>query len=250
MIFMCAAECRNPRGSGSLSLLRCSRDENSHVPSVRQHAGEMLSLARVRGPDAMHRLIVGGQRSGKSRHAEKLANAWLRAAPGRQVTVVATALAADDEMRARIEHHRQTRPDRFATVEAPLALAHALREHAAPGRLLIVDCLTLWLTNWLMPASGTPDAGGWQTEQAQLVSVLGGLASPVVFVSNEVGWGIVPMSREVRAYVDELGRLNQTVTRCCSKLTLMVAGQAWTRAVVADNEDDNEHDNGDDSGVE
>ena len=196
----------------------------------------MLSPTRLHAAYAMHRLIVGGQRSGKSRHAEALAQAWLRAAPGRHVTVVATALAADDEMRARIEHHRQTRPPAFATVEAPLALAQALREQAAPGRLLIVDCLTLWLTNWLMPASGAPDASGWQTEQAQLVSVLRDLASPVVFVSNEVGWGIVPMSREVRGYVDELGRLNQTVTRCCSKLTLMVAGQPWTRAVTDEND--------------
>lgn len=180
----------------------------------------------------MHRLIVGGQRSGKSRHAEALGQAWLRASADHGVTVVATALAADDEMRERIERHRQARPAGFDTVEAPLGLAAALRERASPQRLLIVDCLTLWLTNWLMPVGGMSQAAAWRDECEALLGMLGGLPSPVVFVSNEVGWGIVPLSREVREYVDELGRLNQAVAQRCSKLTLMVAGQAWTREVA------------------
>ena len=83
-----------------------------------------------------------------------------------------------------------------------------------------------------MPADGQPHSGTWIDERDALLHVLGGLPSPVVFVSNEVGWGIVPLSREVREYVDELGRLNQAVARRCSKLTLMVAGQAWTREVT------------------
>jgi adenosylcobinamide kinase/adenosylcobinamide-phosphate guanylyltransferase len=178
-----------------------------------------------------HHLIVGGQRSGKSRHAERLALAWLREQPGRSVAVVATAQAGDDEMRARIARHQADRPAGFETVAAPLALTAALRAAAAPGRLLLVDCLTLWLTNWLMPMDGPADGAGWQAECQDLVDTLPTLASPVLFVSNEVGWGVVPLSREVRDYVDELGRLNQRVAGACAQLTLMVAGQPWTRPV-------------------
>lgn len=112
---------------------------------------------------AAHELIVGGQRSGKSRRAEGLALRW-QAAGGR-VAVIATALAADDEMRARIAHHRATRPAGFGTVEAPLALAAALRQADGANTLIVVDCLTLWLVNWLMPAGGAPDAPGWQAER-------------------------------------------------------------------------------------
>lgn len=180
--------------------------------------------------DASHHLIVGGQRSGKSREAERLALAWQRA--GGAVTVVATALAFDAEMRERIARHRADRPAGFATVEAPLALTAALlREAAVPGRLLLVDCLTLWLTNWLMPMEGEPDLAAWETERQALLEALPALPAPVVFVSNEVGWGVSPMTREARFYVDELGRLNQAVAQRCQDLTLMVAGQAWTRAV-------------------
>ncbi|HEY8880640.1 MAG TPA: bifunctional adenosylcobinamide kinase/adenosylcobinamide-phosphate guanylyltransferase [Roseateles sp.] len=185
---------------------------------------------------AAHHLIVGGQRSGKSRHAEKLAQAWLRADAGHTVTVVATALAFDAEMQARIAQHRADRPAGFATIEAPLALTAALRDAAAPGRLLLVDCLTLWLTNWLMPMDGAPDLPGWQSERQALLDALPLLPSPVLFVSNEVGWGVSPMTREARFYVDELGRLNQAVARRCQHLTLMVAGQAWTRTVEKEEE--------------
>ncbi|MCE4537901.1 bifunctional adenosylcobinamide kinase/adenosylcobinamide-phosphate guanylyltransferase [Pelomonas sp. P7] len=178
---------------------------------------------------AAHQLIVGGQRSGKSRRAEALARRW----PGR-VVVVATALAADEEMRERIARHRAMRPAGFETVEAPLALAATLRQADDAGTLLVVDCLTLWLVNWLMPAAGPVgpvDEAGWAAERAALLELLPRLASPVVFVSNEVGWGVSPLGREARHYVDELGRLNQDVARRCATLTLMVAGQAWTRPV-------------------
>ncbi|MEY2891927.1 MAG: hypothetical protein RJA98_1835 [Pseudomonadota bacterium] len=182
-----------------------------------------------------HHLIVGGQRSGKSRQAERLAQAWLRADPTHEVTVVATALALDDEMRARIQRHRDERPAGFATVEAPLQLAAALQAAAHPQRLLLVDCLTLWLTNWLMPA-GEPDATGWAAAKQALLDVLPTLPSPVLFVSNEIGWGVVPMGRAMRAFVDELGGLNQAVAGRCGQLTLMVAGQAWTRDVMMSSE--------------
>ncbi|KQW42882.1 MULTISPECIES: bifunctional adenosylcobinamide kinase/adenosylcobinamide-phosphate guanylyltransferase [unclassified Roseateles] len=173
-----------------------------------------------------HELIVGGQRSGKSRQAERLALRW----PGR-VVVVATALAADEEMRARIDHHRAARPTRFDTIEAPLHLGAALRQTDDAGTLVVVDCLTLWLVNWLMPMHSAPDAAGWQAERTALLALLPRLASRVVFVSNEVGWGVSPLGREVRHYVDELGRLNQDIASLCGRLTLMVAGRAWTRPI-------------------
>ncbi|MCV2365722.1 bifunctional adenosylcobinamide kinase/adenosylcobinamide-phosphate guanylyltransferase [Paucibacter sp. DJ1R-11] len=180
---------------------------------------------------AQHQLIVGGQRSGKSRHAEELALRWQAASPAHEVCVLATALAWDEEMRQRIARHQADRPAGFTTVEVPMSLSRALRAQSAPGRLLLVDCLTLWLTNWLMPMDGRPDRAGWAAEQAALLDCLPGLVSPVIFVSNEVGWGISPLGPEVRDFVDELGRLNQAVARRCQDLTLMVAGQAWTRPV-------------------
>ena len=176
-----------------------------------------------------HHLIVGGQRSGKSRHAEQLARSWLAASDQHTVTVVATAVAWDDEMRARIAKHQTDRPIGMLTLEAPLHLTRALCDQAQAGRLLLVDCLTLWLTNWLMPADGQPDWPAWRLEREALLSALTTLPSPVVFVSNEVGWGVIPMLSEVRAFVDELGWLNQAVAERCGQLTLMVAGQPWTR---------------------
>ena len=174
-----------------------------------------------------HHLIVGGQRSGKSGHAERTALAC-----GLEVCVVATALAGDQEMAERIAHHRAMRPAAFGTVEAPLSLADTLRAEARPGRLLLVDCLTLWLTNWLIPLQGEPDKAAWEREREALLALLPDLASPLILISNEVGWGVSPMSREARFFVDELGRLNQAVALRCRTLTLMVAGQAWSRAVI------------------
>jgi adenosylcobinamide kinase / adenosylcobinamide-phosphate guanylyltransferase len=110
-------------------------------------------------------------------------------------------------------------------------LSAALAQIDDASTLIVVDCLTLWLTNWLMPAQGAPHPDHWAVERAALLELLPRLASPVVFVSNEVGWGISPLGREVRHFVDELGRLNQDVARRCARLTLMVAGQAWTRPV-------------------
>ena len=184
---------------------------------------------------AIHHLIVGGQRSGKSRHAEALARRWLAGEGGRAVTVIATALAGDEEMSARIARHRADRPPAFETAEVPLHLGLALSTHSAPHRLLVVDCLTLWVTNWLMPIAqpskpSQPEA--WQRAVDDLLVTLPQLPGPVVLVSNEVGWGVSPMGREVRHFVDELGRLNQAAADRCGQLTLMVAGQPWTREVA------------------
>jgi adenosylcobinamide kinase/adenosylcobinamide-phosphate guanylyltransferase len=184
---------------------------------------------------SLHHLILGGQRSGKSRHAERLAQAWLNGAEGREVAVLATALPSDGEMQARIERHRQDRPVGFITVEESHELGRALHQASVPQRLVVVDCLTLWLTNVLMPAvhgdGGHAPCKAWEVLRSELLSVLPSLPGPVVLVSNEIGWGVIPMGAEVRQFVDELGRLNQDVAQCCGHITLMAAGQSWTRAV-------------------
>lgn len=189
-----------------------------------------MTRARVQ-----HHLIIGGQRSGKSRHAHALARQWQGAAPDRHVTVLATAQALDDEMRVRIERHRRDRHPAFETLEEPLDLAAALERLDDARRLVLVDCLTLWVTNWLMPAGGgaVPDApaASWPQARDALLHVLPRLASPVVLVGNELGWGVLPPSAAVRHFVDEHGRLNQAVAERCARVTLMVAGQPWTREV-------------------
>lgn len=175
-----------------------------------------------------HELILGGARSGKSRTAEQRAAAWLAADPSRRATLVATALPGDDEMAQRIARHRADRAARvpaLGCVEAPVALGQTLRGLAAPGHLLVVDCLTLWLSQWLLPPPGAAmSADVWPLERAAVLEALSDLASPVVLVSNEIGLGVMPMSAEARACVDALGHLHQAVADLCSRVTLMVAG--------------------------
>jgi adenosylcobinamide kinase / adenosylcobinamide-phosphate guanylyltransferase len=175
----------------------------------------------------MHELILGGQRSGKSHCAESRAQAWL-AEPGRSACLIATALAGDDEMRERVARHRLDRAARLpelVTYEEPIELARALRTHSNPRRLIVVDCLTLWLTNLLMPqrGAGVGDAD-WTIARHGVIQALEKAAGPVVLVSNEVGLGIAPLGVEARRFVDELGRLHQCVASVCSSVTLMVAG--------------------------
>jgi adenosylcobinamide kinase/adenosylcobinamide-phosphate guanylyltransferase len=174
-----------------------------------------------------HEFILGGQRSGKSRCAESRAAAWL-AHPGHSAVLIATALPGDDEMRARIAQHQADRARRvqsLSTIEEPRDLARVLREQSAPTRLVVIDCLTLWLTNLLMPMRG--DALG----DAGLASAAGALdealrraPGPVLLVSNEIGLGLAPLTAQARRFVDELGRLHQLVAQSCERVTLMVAG--------------------------
>lgn len=181
--------------------------------------------ARLARPS--HQLLLGGQRSGKSRRAEELAAAWL-ATDGRSACLVATALAGDDEMAARIDRHREDRARRvpgLRTVEAPRALGAEVARQSRADTMVLVDCLTLWLTNLLMPMEGAPvDAAGLETACDELLSALGAAPGPVVLVSNEIGLGLSPMTSEARRFVDELGRLHQRVAACCDRVTLMVAG--------------------------
>lgn len=177
-------------------------------------------------------LILGGQRSGKSRRAELLARDWLQADPKHQAVLLATAQPWDDEMRARIAKHQVDRAERvpgMQTVEEPLALGECLAQHSTPEKLVVVDCLTLWLTNVLMPADGKSGTEG--DARAPVLSLLGAITQapgPVVLVGNEIGMGVIPMGAEVRAFVDMLGWLNQEVARVCSRVTLMAAGLPLT----------------------
>lgn len=185
-------------------------------------------------------LILGGQKSGKSRRAEDLARLWLWQSPEHHAVLIATAQPWDDEMRERITRHQQDRAERvpgMATVEEPLALGTAIAQHSQPNTLLVVDCLTLWLTNRLMPleaAAGESDTADSKSNMPQapvesnsLALLSGAIAQasgPIVLVSNEIGLGVIPMGREVRAFVDALGRLNQSVAAACARVTLMAAG--------------------------
>ncbi|MFT3816118.1 MAG: bifunctional adenosylcobinamide kinase/adenosylcobinamide-phosphate guanylyltransferase [Rubrivivax sp.] len=173
-----------------------------------------------------HELILGGARSGKSRTAEARAAAWLAADGGRRATLVATALPGDAEMAARIARHRAGRAARvpaLETVESPQALGATLRRLAHPQWLLLVDCLTLWLTQCLLPPPGI-EAPRWPQERDELLAALRDSASPLVLVSNEIGLGVMPLSAEARACIDALSELHQAVAARCHRVTLMVAG--------------------------
>ncbi|MEH6438184.1 bifunctional adenosylcobinamide kinase/adenosylcobinamide-phosphate guanylyltransferase [Massilia sp. DD77] len=172
-------------------------------------------------------LVFGGARSGKSAFAEGLARA-----SGKDVVYVATSRAGDGEMAARIDHHRARRPAHWQTVEEELALAGVLRTWCAPQRLVLVDCLTLWLSN-LMFSDGRdyPEVGEvalpprFHQERAALLEALdAGLAGEVVFVSNEVGMGIVPWGAVSRSFVDEAGRLNQAIAARAQRAVFVAAG--------------------------
>lgn len=162
----------------------------------------------------MRSLILGGARSGKSALAERMA-----LQSGREVVYIATARAGDAEMADRIAHHRARRPSHWLDVEAPMALAQALVEHARSDRLLLVDCLTLWLTNLLL--EGDPR---FAAERDALLDALPRLAGDVVLVGNEVGLGIVPMGELSRRFVDEAGRLHQSLAAQCERVIFVAAG--------------------------
>ena len=171
-------------------------------------------------------LVFGGARSGKSAPAERLA-----AASGTDGVYSATAAAGDEEMSARIAQHRAQRPQHWHTAEEPIALAAALAEWRAPQRLVLVDCLTLWLSN-LMFSDGTqyPEVGmielpaRFHEQRAALLDELAVERGDVVLVSNEVGMGIVPWGAVSRSYADEAGRLNQSVAAVCDRVAFVAAG--------------------------
>ncbi|HFG6862677.1 bifunctional adenosylcobinamide kinase/adenosylcobinamide-phosphate guanylyltransferase [Acinetobacter baumannii] len=163
----------------------------------------------------MLQLILGGARSGKSRLAEQTAISMQLA-----VTYVATAQALDPEMQSRIAHHQNQRPAHWSLVEEPLFLAKTLQKIDRPNQIILVDCLTLWLTNLLL----LEDQNIQQFECEQLLKILPTLESEVILVSNETGLGVVPLGEISRRFVDEAGRLHQALGQIADKVVFCVAG--------------------------
>jgi adenosylcobinamide kinase/adenosylcobinamide-phosphate guanylyltransferase len=160
-------------------------------------------------------LVLGGVRSGKSRYAEGLAGA----AAGRH-TVIATGTAGDKEMTARIAAHRAQRPAHWCVIEEPLHLARALVRSAAPESVIVVDCLTLWLTNLLCHA----DPLLLESEVEALMALLAALPGTQILVGNEVGLGVMPVNELARRYADVAGTVHQRLAAICDHVILMVAG--------------------------
>ncbi len=178
----------------------------------------------------MRELILGGQKSGKTRAAQARAAAWLEG-EGHEAVLIATAQAHDAEMAERIARHRA---DRAASVpgmlthEEPRELARAVAALTAPQRLVVVDCLTLWLTQMAMPLHEEPPAAA-HVEAAvnALVRTITESRGPLVLVSNEIGLGLSPLGADARRFVDQLGMLHQRVAATCERVTLVVAGCEW-----------------------
>ncbi len=166
-------------------------------------------------------LILGGAASGKSAFSESLIESeigghWTGA------LYLATATAGDAEMADKIKRHRDRRGPAWTTVEEPLALADALAEHTQPQRPILVDCLTLWLSNLMFADRDIA------SETSRLIATFPGLTSPVLFVSNEVGGGIVPENALARRFHDEAGRLNQKIAAAADRVYLITAGLPLT----------------------
>lgn len=160
-------------------------------------------------------LILGGVRSGKSRLAERLA-----LESKLPVTYIATATALDEEMFRRIASHQERRPATWQVIEEPIKLARALTTHARPGHFIIVDCLTLWITNLLTDKDTTI----FKSEKEALLSVISTLPSSIILVSNETNLGVTPLGELSRQYCDEAGLLHQELARDCDQVTLTIAG--------------------------
>jgi adenosylcobinamide kinase/adenosylcobinamide-phosphate guanylyltransferase len=163
----------------------------------------------------MKELILGGVRSGKSQLAEVRARD-----SGLEVVYVATARIADDEMQRRILAHRQRRPAHWRTIEEPIALGDTLRAHSAPGRCVLVECLTLWLTNLLC----AQDEALFAREHSALLAALSSMSGNIIMVGNECSLGVMPLGQLTRRFIDEAGRLHQDLAGLCDRVFLTVAG--------------------------
>lgn len=153
-------------------------------------------------------LILGGARSGKSSFAQKLAE-------GRKVLFVATAEALDDEMKARIEEHRRSRPSTWRTLEATARLGKKIAENAGDAEVIIIDCITMLVSNALRDA---------EKEVDELIDCMNKVNADFIVISNEVGLGIVPENKLSREYRDTLGLVNQRLTECADEVFFMIAG--------------------------
>lgn len=164
----------------------------------------------------MKTFVLGGARSGKSRYAEQLAEK-----NHQNVIYIATATADDSEMAERIKRHRRQRPKSWQLIEEPLGLSEVLVQNDVKDCCILVDCLTLWLSNWL--AQENVDI---EQKSADLVETVNHMQAEVILVSNEVGQGVVPMGELSRRFVDESGRLHQQLAQVCDRVVFTVAGLA------------------------
>jgi adenosylcobinamide kinase / adenosylcobinamide-phosphate guanylyltransferase len=170
----------------------------------------------------MRTLLIGGARSGKSALALRWSNER-----SSNVCALVTGTESDPEMAARIAAHRRERPAHWRVREEPVHLGRALREECSPARLLLVDCLTLWVSNCLWPAAEVTegsDHSTWHRERDAFLEALAACSSDVIVVTNEVGTGIVPNNPAARAFRDEQGWLNQAVAAICDEVFFVTAG--------------------------
>ncbi len=158
-------------------------------------------------------LVLGGARSGKSAFSERLAQAT-----GLERHYVATGRAYDDEMRERITRHQDDRGPSWVTHEEPVELVHTLGVIDRPGRVVLIDCLTLWVTNLMMEGEDVA------VRSAELAAKLSGFEARIIFVSNEVGLGIVPDNRMAREFRDHAGRLHQRIAAVADEVFFVAAG--------------------------
>jgi len=171
-------------------------------------------------------LVIGGARSGKSRHAQDLAE---RRSGGGDVLYIATAQAGDDEMRERIARHKEDRPDHWRTIEEPLEVSRVLNETAAA--VVLLDCLTFFVVNHMLKSGDaatceteTWDGPGAETAVISLMEAAAAHKGDIIIVTNEVGFGLVPETPLGRAFRDTAGRANQTAAAQADQVILMVAG--------------------------
>ncbi len=170
-------------------------------------------------------LILGGARSGKSAYAEKLA-----LESGLPVTYIATAQIYDEEFKARVQHHKDRRPKHWQLIEEPHFLSTTLQANNNVGNIIIIDCLTLWLAQWIcadcMPLINPDNSGNssWQLQRAALLKILPEMQAEILLVSNEVGMGIVPLGEINRQFQDEQGRLNQALAQIANEVVFIAAG--------------------------
>lgn len=161
--------------------------------------------------------VIGGCRSGKSSHALHAAEEM----PGNRKIYIATCMPQDEEMKQRVAKHRQERSKNWVTIEEPLQLASAISQNGPEADVLLVDCLTLWVSNLLME---TDDERQIEKRIAELIAALERATGPIVLVSNEIGTGIVPQNKLARQYRDIIGLANQAVAKTAGRVIWMVAG--------------------------
>ena len=161
--------------------------------------------------------VIGGCRSGKSTYAMQTAEKM----PAKQKIFIATCVPQDDEMKRRVARHQKERSQKWVTAEAPLDLPEAIRQNSRTADVILVDCLTLWVSNLLMESG---DENKIEETVSQFINALEKATCPIVLVSNEVGTGIVPENRLARKYRDIIGLVNQAVAKTAHEVIWMVAG--------------------------